>query len=477
MPTRWNERARRACLVVALILSSACKKEEEPEEDTPPPSPGGASADLVATEIGSGRGLPSHLAATSAEWRDVFVIDDDTAIVAGQAQNDAVALRTSDGGRSWSALRTAADPWLRWSAGSDGSVVLLSGKPAKVTPRPGEEAPLESARLWFATADGSLSQPAPFFPDASALAGLSFPPGGVAPAVLSPDLGSVVMNRGRVPVVAFAAPAGTKAPPVIAASAATLIAIPYGRPPQLLSVSTTAVQAQPWPKAGAGIGAGTPIQGLKVERDTAQRLARGPSCHAGAWSFQRLAPSSPAQPATVVAVSDTRAVAFSVPPGSSDHLGCSAEAVTVEIALEDDNRVPAASAASAARPKRTQLVRCTLDGKCSQPQSPPYEEWPEPHERNLVSAPTKDGLVAFVARRAGTRWSLTLAQSTDAGKTFELPRVIGEGKTERGNFQIGAVINFPNRVVLLMAADRTGTSSRGWYVLASDDGGATWGPP
>jgi hypothetical protein len=127
--------------------------------------------------------------------------------------------------------------------------------------------------------------------------------------------------------------------------------------------------------------------------------------------------------------------------------------------------------------KVPQLLRCTFDGKCSTPQSPPFDVWTEKHERTISSVATNQGVVAVMTARAGARWGTYLGTSMDGGKTFDLPRVIGEGSTDRGFFEIGALIAFPERVIILLSADVTGTRRRGWYVLASEDGGQSWREP
>ena len=42
---------------------------------------------------------------------------------------------------------------------------------------------------------------------------------------------------------------------------------------------------------------------------------------------------------------------------------------------------------------------------------------------------------------------------------------------------LGALISFGKRTLILLAADVTGTSRRGWYVIVSDDGGLSWSAP
>jgi hypothetical protein len=127
--------------------------------------------------------------------------------------------------------------------------------------------------------------------------------------------------------------------------------------------------------------------------------------------------------------------------------------------------------------KQPQLIRCALDGKCAQPKSPPFELWPEPHEQRVHAVATAKGVVATLSARAGARWAVYLAQSLDGGATFELPRVIGEGKSDRERFEVGALMMLRGRVLMLLTAEEIGTARRRWYVLASDDDGSNWGPP
>jgi hypothetical protein len=137
--------------------------------------------------------------------------------------------------------------------------------------------------------------------------------------------------------------------------------------------------------------------------------------------------------------------------------------VSIE-SFDDENKTP-------------RLTRCNLDGQCAEPKSQPFELWPEQHERTLFSTATKNGVVAVMYARAGNRWGAYLAQSTDGGETFELPRLIGEGKIDLGFYEMGALVAFSEKTLLLLSANRSGSSQRGWYVLASSDGGTHWGPP
>ena len=114
---------------------------------------------------------------------------------------------------------------------------------------------------------------------------------------------------------------------------------------------------------------------------------------------------------------------------------------------------------------------------CETPTRPVFRPWIEKHERQFFAAPTEKGAFGVVVARAGERWGLYHVQSSDGGKFYERARVIGEGSGDRGKLDFGALVSFGKRTLLLISADVTGTSRRGWYVIVSDDGGETWNPP
>ena len=394
-----------------------------------------------------------------------MVVSDSIAIVVGQVDQEAIAIRTTDGGRTWTSLRTAAGKWQSWSAAADGSVVLMSGSRKKMRPAPGGFATVDAAQAWFAPADGKLSEPAPLFPNDDKLKGVAIQDGVARPALLTADLASVVAERNRSPIIVFGAPGGSQQPDPISPPHGRWIHAAYGRAPNLLSVAGSSLQVRPWPRPGEQLRRPSTVPGLTVTGAMASQLDAGPTCDAGAFSFARVA-SAPTN-AYLVGVSDTRAFAFKLPAGDEQRLGCSTNAVVVEVmGTTKDAGTPA-----------PQLVRCTLDGVCAEPQSQPFDLWPEKHTRKILAVPTHKGVVATMTARAGNRNGAYLATSTDEGKTFDLPRVIGETQTGRGYFEIGALIAFDDRVVMLISADVTGTRGRRWYAMASNDGGENWGPP
>jgi hypothetical protein len=229
----------------------------------------------------------------------------------------------------------------------------------------------------------------------------------------------------------------------------------------MLTESRGTIAVQPWPKPGEKIQSGTAVPGLGRVTGAFDQLSSGPGCEFMGWSFSRIASSS--SNAWIIGVSPKKSFAFKAPNGEATTIGCGEDAVVVEV-FDSKKEVP-------------QLLRCTFDGKCSTPQSQPFDIWPEKHERSILSTATPQGLVAVMKARSGARWGTYLATSMDGGKTFDLPRVIGEGATDRGFFEIGALIGFKDRVLILLSADVTGTRRRGWYVLASDDGGQSWREP
>ena len=185
-------------------------------------------------------------------------------------------------------------------------------------------------------------------------------------------------------------------------------------------------------------------------------------CEAGAWSFQ-IVKQGPSK-LLVVGVSAAKTTVFALPEQTvpTTHLGCGADHVVVE-GGDNLTRAPI-------------LIRCDLEGKCDSPQNGAFRLWPEAHEHEILSVTAEKGVVGVLTARAGERWGLYLGQSPD-GSIWERARVIGEGNSDRGRIELGAIMSFGKRIVLVLSAGVTGTSRRGWFSIASDDGGANWGPP
>lgn len=449
-------------LMGGAVSCDRCKEEETEPETVATDSQGGATQDVVNTGIGAGLGLDAKLAPTSTTWDRVVVVDDRHAFLLGHTADQAIALRTADRGRTWVALKAVGDQWQAWGVTDDAAIVLTAGKRKKMTARPGKEPTIVDARAQFAAAnDESLSAPTPLFPNDDALAAVAVDDGLTQPAALSEQLLGLIAERRRRPIVLFGVPSAKQAPDPITLPPGRFIHAPYGRAAQLLSVNGTALNVRPWPKPGETLAPPNRIPGITVTRAMADQLDRGPGCEAGDMSFARLS-AGPTR-AWIVGVSPTRALAFQVPGGEVPTLGCHPEGIVVST-LDPEKKEP-------------KLIRCSLDGKCADPQSNPFEIWPEEHERTMHFAVTAEGVVATMTAKTGNRHGAYLSTSTDGGVSYQLARIINEGQTDRGFIEVAALIPFPDRVVMLISADVTGTRRRGWYVVASDDNGEHWGPP
>lgn len=437
-----------------------CKDEKKPKRKKATPL-GGATIDLVSTDVGQGLGLDAGLAPTSTEWTDVLVLGERSAILVGRALDEAIALRTDDGGRSWKALKAPAEKWVAWGAGEDAALSFVTGSPKEGTVyAPGVG--IASASLRFRSPVGDISEPAPFFGKEEPAKGLDLPGGYGKPATLDSELASMVLAKGRAQHLVYGVPGGKKQPDPVALPRGRFVTAPYGHPAQLVSVEGLSVKWRPWPKPDEELAKDAKtVTGLRGSTLLAKALDQGPSCVSGPWAYQQVKLGAVA---SVVGISPEKSAVIKLPSGAKETFGCRKDAIVVETVDPKKKGEP-------------RLVRCSTDGACVEPKNNPFEVWAGEHEQKVVAVPTAKGVVAFLQQNEGARWKLELATSIDGGETFELARGVGEGSTERGTFAIGAVVAFPERVLLLMSATVTGQSQRGWYVLSSDDGGATWGQP
>jgi hypothetical protein len=464
MPTPSNEWRSVVATLALLIGAGSCdrckKKETQPEKVVP--TQGGATQDVVSTGIGVGLGIPAKLAPTSTKWTRVVVVDDRNAFLLGETLEQAIALRTRDRGRTWTALKAAKGAWTAWGVADDASIALTTGKRKKMNVLPGRLPTIQEGQAHFGPeTDDLLSSPAPLFPNDDKLAGVAIDAGWAEPAVLGGELISLVVDQRRRPLLMYGVPGAQQTPDPVKLPPGRFVRAPYGRPAQLLSLKGAALQIRPWPSPGSELDPASPIPGIAVTRPMADQLDRGAGCDAGPMSFVRLPVNK--QKAFIVGVSNARAFAFPVPGGEDPTFGCNREAIVVTVNDPKKNE-----------PK---LIRCTLDGKCADPQSNPFAPWQEKHERVIQIAATPQGAVATMTAKTGTRHGAYVSVSTDKGESFALARTINEGETERGFIEVAALVPFPDRVVMLISADVTGTRRRGWYVLATDDGGEHWGPP
>jgi hypothetical protein len=445
-----------------LVLFGCGKDKPAPPLDLPLPR-GAASSDELSTGLGQARGLPEGLAPSSTKWTRIFVVDDRHAVLTGDVTNETIALSTDDAGRSWRSLRNEREGWANWAVGADGTIVLAVG--TRNGARAVGDGTVESTRLLFGAVDAALlTAPMPLFPQQNGPAKGLLQTGAAIPAVLAPDSAALIAEeRPRRPVIFYGGKPGVDAFPLLnLPPTEKLIPVPYGRPPMLLSVRGRDLMARPFPNAGKSLEKPNKIPGLVSTTTLVAELAASPACEASEWSFQKI--KQPPGRLHLLGISSSRVVTFPLPdttaPGT--YVGCGAAHIVVET-LDPNTR-------------SSQLATCDLAGKCVSAQNAPFRIWAEQHEREIMSTHTEQGTVSLHASRTADRWGLYLAQSAD-GAVYERPRVIGEGTGDRGRLEPGALISFGKRLLLLLSADVTGTSRRGWFVIISDDGGSNWNPP
>ena len=452
-----------ALVALLAVLVAGCGKKKEEEAASVAPPPGAASSDELSIGIGQARGLNERLAPTSARWRRVLVLDEKSALLVGDIAAESITLATSDAGKTWRSLRASREAWSNVSASLDGTLVVAAGS------RDGAIAAgtstLQAARVSFGTLDAQeLNAPSPLFPDIKGPAKGVLQNDSAIPAILSPDLTALIAEESpRHTVVFYGGKPGALAEAKLPLPAAEkFIPVPFGRPPLLLSTKGRDLLSRPFPLAGKPLDKPQKVAGLAPTKTIGAELAAPPACETGAWSFQ-LVKQAPAR-LFVLGVSAAKIIAFALPEQTvpNTHLGCGADHIVVE---GGDNLT-----------KAPILIRCDLAGKCEIPQNGAFRLWPEQHDHDIVSVTAEKGVVGVLTARAGERWGLYLGQSPD-GAIWERARVIGEGTGDRGRVELGAVVSFGKRIVILVSAGVTGTSRRGWFSIASDDGGANWGVP
>lgn len=462
--------ARRAVLACALVAAlgpaaiGCGEKKKETPVAPPPVAPGAASTDELVTGLGSAKGLPAELAPTSTEWRRALVLDDKRAFLFGEVVGKSVALVTKDGGRTFRALEAPAADFTTWSAGANGTLAATFGARAqpKAALRPGQRAPVAGLRIAVAQ-DDALGAPAtPIAEDAKKKP--VFPSGLPLGAVVNDAfVAFVAEDAPRKPSLFYASPSGLDGgTPLSLAGPEAPVPSPYGRPPSLLFAKGGALVARAVPEPGGALGAPRAIAGFRADPGALGALAEQPACETGALSYQLV--TSGGRP-FLVGVGPDKAAAVPLPPTTvrTSPVGCFAERAVV---LTQAPNAPIES-----------LALCGLDGKCTEPPAAPFRPWPVAHQRRLFPVVTAQGVVAVMRASVSDRWGLYVTQSLDGGKLYELPRVLGEGQGSRGRVDVHAVLSFGSRVLLLLSADVTGTSRRGFYTMVSDDGGTSWGPP
>ncbi len=478
----WN-RTLHTTLSVSLLVATgaglfACSQKKDNDAPIAPPPPrGSASLDQLTIGLGVAKGLDATIAPPSTRFEHIFVLDDKRAVLAGGVPGgEAVALITLDAGKTWRSLRTDRETWSNFSFGEEGAFALSLG-PKETT----QDAPPSS---------GKKSPPPP--PFQLFFAGLDAPSFGTATNVDQPPLAKRPDPKFPIPhprlalldretaslvvepspkkfVVRYAAMPGVDPPAEIVLPKQETFAMgPLGRPAKLFSVKGRELLARKWPEPGKPVVAGEPQSAIKVTPTLLTELSAPPICETEKASFSKITqpPSkqNPGKRYLFVVFGDRNALVV-MPAEALDAgaFGCSDDKFVTE-ALDADK-------------ESITLLLCDLEGKCTTPTRPVFKPWLEKHERDIVATPTATGAAAVMSAKAGERWGVYYAQSTDGGKFYERARVIGEGAGARGRIELGALVSMGKRTLLLVSADVTGTSRRGFYVIVSDDDGATWNPP
>ncbi len=470
-------------VLLGALLSSCQKKKEEKPIIPPPPPRGAASLDQLTTGLGLAKGLDAKLAPPSMQVEHVYVLDDKRAIVTGGvAGGEAIALMTIDAGKTWTSYRTDQETWATWAFGSeDGSFALSLGPKetlAESQPAAGKAPPtLPPFQFFFATLDALSFGTATNVEQPPLPRKLDPKQPILRPrlALLTKELASFVVEpTAKKFVVRYVVPPGADNPPeIVLPKLETFIPNPIGRPARLLSIKGRGIISRKWPEPDKPIVPekdadyiNEKIKELKTTPTLVRELSMPPACQTNTYELYRITQpptkQNPGKNYLFVAKADGYALTPMPPAASADvRIGCAIDKFVVEV--PDGENVS--------------LLLCTLDGACTKPERPVFKPWLEKHERQMAARPTATGAAAVMSSQAGEKWGVYYAQSTDGGKFYERARVIGEGAGERGRIRFTALVTMGKRTLLLLSADVTGTSRRGFYTICSDDDGATWNPP
>jgi hypothetical protein len=472
-----DKRGIALALAVVWAFSSGCsgcgkKKEEEPAIAPPPPS-GAASAEELTTTLGQARGLSEGLAPTSTRWSRVVVLDDKRAVLMGEVVNETIALFTPDAGKTWRSFRSERDAWSNWSLGADGELVLGVGS-REGAPTP-QSAALQATKLSFGNLESeSLTAPTPLFPTAKGPVTGVLQTESAIPALLAAGSAALVAEEGpRKSFLYYGGKPGSDAvAPVKLPGGEKVVPVPYGRPPMLLSIKGKDLLIRPFPAAGKPLDKPTKVAGVTATPTLLAELSTRPMCEHGAYSYQRI---KQGKGVALLGVSSGKTFSFPFPESTvpTTRIGCGGARLAIE-AVQPKKGPPATRKD---QPDLPTILTCDVVGKCSNPQNAPFRTWPEQHKRDITVETTEDGVLGVMSIKAGERWGLYMAQGPKEGNAWERQRPIGEGSGQRGQIELGALVSFGKRALLLISADVTGTSRRGWFVMVSDDGGTNWGPP
>lgn len=471
-------------LLLLLVLGAGCQKKKEEKPIIPPPPPrGAASLDQLTTLLGQAKAIDTKLAPPSMKVEHVYVLDDKRAILAGGvAGGEAIALMTQDAGKSWTSYRTDQETWSTWAFGNEAGTFGLALGPketlAESQPAAGKAPPvLPPYQFFFATLD-ALSFGTATNVDQPPLPRKIDPKVPILRprlALLTKDMASYISEPSAKKFVArYVVASGNDVPPeVVLPKLETFIPNPIGRPSRLISIKGRGIISRAWPEPDKPVVPekeaeyiNEKIKELKTTPTLVRELSMPPACQTSTVELYRITqpPSkqNPVKNYLLVVKPDGYALTPMPAAASAEvRIGCANDKFVVE-AMDGEELT---------------LLLCPFEGPCTKPERSVFKPWVEKHEREIVARPTATGAAAVISSQAGEKWGVFYAQSTDGGKFYERARVIGEGTGERGRIRFGAIVTMGKRTLLLLSADVTGTSRRGFYSIVSDDDGATWTPP
>lgn len=474
----WTLGRTSGCLLAVSLLACGSKTDKEPPVN-PPSLPGNTTQLDIGTKVGNGRGVDVGAVdlSTSMKWSRLIPLDKDRMVLAGDVGGEAGALITNDRGKSWVGHATKADGMVNWSVGMDGTLVLAIAKrqiPKKALPT-GAVAPIDTISFLFAApGQTKLSTPADVLkPDVTGkLETPTIPRGTGLPAVLGPSLASILVEM-KPKVYAVAYGNGPGEPPLTGTTELPKdevpVNAPFGRPPMLLTVTPKQLMIRPWPKPGEKLADPKPVDKVGMTKQLVDELSAGPECEWGAWSFKRVEQNKKTY---IVGISPEKTAFFELPSSivNTSPISCSADRVLVEAIVE--KTIPGQP------PERlATLVTCPIEaGTCNPPDNRPFlKPWAEQHERKLFMALTQQGVITAQQLRSRNKWAIYLSESVDGGKLYNLQRPVGEGEgNPEDGYDIGALIGFGDRTLMILSAKINKTTRRSWYAMASDDGGSTW---
>jgi hypothetical protein len=459
----------------ALVSLLACRKDDPPGAGSvpvpAPPAPASQAArEQLITSIGSGRALDREVVPETTEWRGWLAVDDRVAAAFGEVDGAPLALVTTDGGTTWRTVRGERSAASAWALSDTGMVALLT---ASEDGPAGRARSLGSLRVSLMGAGDTSPGPPSLVLPAEGAKKPRLGPDTLLASFVGPDALAVlaVDAAGPARVHVLGPASAPPSPPLPLPATEKLLPGVYGHPAQLASLRGRQLVIRPAPAQGQALTEPVVVEGFAPPPTLLRDVSGAPVCRTGKWTHRLVAPGGARDFVLSISPDKAGAIPIATPrparvgqatmADGPRAFGCGGDSVSVEIRAGGEGRP----------------LTCALGAACVAPDEPPFRPWATAHQRRMHVVPTARGVIAAVTRSEGSRWGAWLAQSVDAGKTWQLPRVIAEGDVERGRVEVGMLAALGGRALLLLRGDVSGTTQRAWFVLVSDDGGSTWAAP